>query len=65
MLYGGALLPRRANILAICGLATAMGMVVFFIMALDHPFSGWTGILPDGMQRTLLNMTAYDARAWH
>jgi hypothetical protein len=59
MLYGGALLPRRANILVICGLATAMGMVVFFIMALDHPFSGWTAITPDAMQRTLLNMTAY------
>jgi hypothetical protein len=27
MLYGGALLPRRANIVVICGLATAMGMV--------------------------------------
>lgn len=61
MLYGGALLPRRANILVICGLAAAMGMVVFFIMALDHPFSGWTGIPPDAMQQTLSNIAAYDA----
>jgi Protein of unknown function (DUF4239) len=63
MLYGGALLPRRANIVVICGLATAMGMVVFFIMALDHPFSGWTGIKPDTMQHTLANMSTYDISA--
>lgn len=60
MLYGGALLPRRANILVICGLATAMGMVVFFIMALDHPFSGSAGIAPDALRQTLANMDAYD-----
>jgi len=59
MLYGGALLPRRANILVVCGLAMAMGMVVFFIMALDHPFSGSAAIQPDAMRQTLLNMESY------
>lgn len=65
MLYGGALLPRRANILVICGLATAMGMVVFFVMALDHPFSGSTAIPPIALQQTIANMNAYDAGLPH
>lgn len=50
----------RFHLALISGLALAMGLVFFFIVAMDHPFAGKESIGHDAFDSTITNMTKWD-----
>jgi Protein of unknown function (DUF4239) len=63
-LVGTWVLPRtRFNQLAIAMLSCAMGLMFFFMVAMDRPFAGAEGIDPEPFEAVLRNMAAWDSQA--
>ena len=53
----------RFHVTLIAGLALAMGLVFFFIVAMDHPFAGKESISHDAFDSTMYNMDQSDKDA--
>lgn len=51
------------SIALISGLACALGLVFFFIIAMDHPFAGKESISHEPFDSTIRNMDRWDANA--
>jgi hypothetical protein len=45
--YTGLIPYTRANFAMVAGMAASIGLIFFFIVALDHPFAGDTAVAPD------------------
>jgi len=56
--YMGMLPLTRLNLLMAGGMAAAIGLIFFFIIAMDHPFAGATGVDPQPLQELLSEMEA-------
>ena len=52
--------PTRFNVGMIAGLAVAIGLVFYFIIAMDRPFAGEESISPSPFQSALDNMQRWD-----
>jgi hypothetical protein len=60
-LFTFVLPATRFNITLICGLAAAIGLVFFFIVAMDHPFAGKESISHEPFDSSIENMDTWDA----
>lgn len=56
--YTGLLPLTRVNLAMVAGLAAAIGIIFFFIVAMDHPFAGETGVEPAPFTELLAEMDA-------
>jgi hypothetical protein len=56
--YTGILPLSRINTVMVAGVAAAIGLIFFFIVAMDHPFAGETGVDPAPFVDLLHNMQA-------
>lgn len=54
--YTGMLPMSRLNATMVAGIAAAIGLIFFFIVAMDHPFAGETGVGPDPFVELLNDM---------
>ena len=55
--------PTRVTRTLIALLATSMGLVLFFIVAMDHPFSGKESVSPRAFRSALAHMKHWDQTA--
>jgi hypothetical protein len=54
-----AMLPStRTNLAMVAGMAAAVGLIFFFIVAMDHPFAGETGVDQASFKTLLIQMEA-------
>jgi hypothetical protein len=60
-LFTFVLRPNSFHIFVISGLACAMGLVFFFIMAMDHPFAGKESINHAPFDSMVANMDRWDS----
>jgi hypothetical protein len=60
MLTTFVLPPTRFNIAMIVALAVTMGLVFFFIVAMDRPFAGEESISPEPFESAIGNMERWD-----
>jgi hypothetical protein len=54
------LAPTRFNSIAIAGVAFSMGLVFYFIMAMDRPFTGEESISPAPFEEAVAEMQRWD-----
>lgn len=52
--------PRRFNVAMIAALGFSMGLVFYFIIAMDRPFAGEESISPAPYQSAIDNMQRWD-----
>ncbi len=52
--------PTRFNLAMIASLALCLGLVFYFIAAMDHPFAGEESIPPAPFQSAIDNMRRWD-----
>jgi hypothetical protein len=52
--------PTRFNLSMITSLALCMGLVFYFIIAMDHPFAGQESISPEPFQSAISNIQRWD-----
>ncbi len=52
--------PTRFNLAMISSIALCMGLVLYFIVAMDHPFAGEESISPEPFQSAIGNMQRWD-----
>jgi hypothetical protein len=60
MLTTFVLPPTRFNVAMITALSVTIGLVFFFILAMDRPFAGEESISPEPFESALANMTRWD-----
>ena len=56
--YTGLLPLTRVNLSMVAGMSAAIGLIFFFIVAMDHPFAGETGVEPGPLKEVLAEMDA-------
>jgi hypothetical protein len=60
VICAGTLKPNRFGWAMMAGLSSSFGLVFFFILAMDRPFSGRESVGPDAVQDTLASMEFWD-----
>jgi hypothetical protein len=56
--YADYVTPRRTHVLLNTALASIIGLLIFLIAAMDHPYSGSARVKPEAF-RTLVADTSY------
>jgi hypothetical protein len=61
--YTGLLPLTRINFAMVAGMSMSIGLIFFFIVALDHPFAGGASVEPEPLEDILAELDALEAGA--